>query len=157
MNISYIKLLFNIRIIFWGSGGSNKAIEVSSMDGSDVRRIVDTNIGTVSGLTLDRIQQRLYWIDYILKSIETCAYDGTDRFTLLRNDRLIQEPFSLAVFEDRLYWIDIKLFAVRSMQRYNGSHPITVVGTLHTPRSVTVYQEQLQPDGKKDIGFHDGL
>ena len=143
--------------MFWSSTGSSKAIEVSSMDGSDVRTIVNTNIGTVSGLTLDQIQQRLYWIDYGLKSIETCSYDGTNRFTLLRNDRMIQRPFSLAIFEDRLYWIDTKLFAVRSMQRYNGSHPITVVGTLHTPRSVTVYQEQIQPDGKKEAGFHNGL
>lgn len=149
--------MFIIRIMFWSNAGSSKAIEVSSMDGSDVRTIVDTNIGTVSGLTLDRIQQQLYWIDYGLKSIETCSYDGTNRFTLLHNDRMIQRPFSLAIFEDRLYWIDTKLFAVRSMQRYNGSHPITVVGTLRTPRSVSVYQEQMQPDGKEEAGFHNGL
>lgn len=143
--------------MFWSSDGLSKAIQVSSMDGNDIRTIVDTNIETVSGLTLDRIQQRLYWVDYVLKSIETCLYDGTNRFTLLRNDRLIQSPFSLAIFEDRLYWIDTKLFAVRAMQRYNGSHPITVVDILRTPRSVTVYQEQMQPDGKKETGFHNGL
>ena len=134
--------------MFWSTDGSVKAIQVSSMDGSDVRTIVGSNIATVSGLTLDRIQGRVYWIDYVMKSIETCSYDGTNRFTLFRNDRLIQRPFSLTVFEDHLYWIDTKLFALRAMQRHNGSHPITVVGSLHTPRSVSVYQEQVQPSGK---------
>lgn len=134
--------------MFWSSNGSSKVIEASSMDGSDVKTIIDTNIGTVSGLALDQIQQRLYWIDHTLKSIESCSYDGTNRFTLLRNSQLIQSPFSLAIFEDRLYWIDRNFFAVRSLQHCNGCHPITVVDALHTPRSVTVYQQQMQPDGK---------
>ena len=120
------------------------------MDGSDVRTVVDSNIATVSGLTLDRIQERIYWIDYVMKSIETCSYNGMNRFTLFRNDRLIQSPFSLTLFEDHLYWVDTKLFALRAMERHNSSHPKTVVGTLRTPRSVIVYQKQMQPDGKKE-------
>lgn len=136
--------------MFWSTGGHSKTIEVSSMDGSDAKTLVDTNVGIVSGLTVDRIQQRVYWIDFVLKSIESCSYNGMNRFTLFRNDRLIQHPFSLAVFEDHLYWIDKRLFAVRAIQRYNGSHPVTVVGMLRSPRSVTVYQQQLQPDGKKE-------
>ena len=138
--------------MFWSNIGSTKAIQVSSMDGNDVRTVVDRNIGNVSGLTLDRIQGRIYWIDHGIKSIETCSYNGMNRFTLYRNDRLIQSPFSLILFEDHLYWIDTKLFALRAMERHNGSHPITVIGTLHTPRSVTVYQKQMQPDGKKEAG-----
>ena len=138
-----------IRIMFWSSNGPVKAIQVASMDGSDVQTVIDTDIGVVSGLTIDRIQERIYWMDFVLKSIETCSYDGTNRFTLLRNDRLIQSPFSLSLFEDRLYWMDTKLFALRSMQRYNSSRPVTVIGSLRTPRSVTVYQKQLQPDGEK--------
>jgi len=134
--------------MFWSNGGSSKAIEMSSMDGSDVKMLVDTNIGIVSGLTLDHIQERVYWIDFGLKSIESCSYNGMNRFTLFRNDRLIQHPFSLAIFEDHLYWVDKKLFSLRAIQRYNGSHPLTIIGALHSPRSVTVYQEQLQPDGK---------
>lgn len=136
--------------MFWSTDGSIKAIQVSSMDGSDVRTVVDKNIAIVSGLTLDRIQERIYWIDYVMKSIETCSYNGLNRFTLFRNDRLIQSPFSLTLFEDRLYWIDTKLFALRAMERHNVSHPITIVGTLRTPRSVIVYQKQMQPDGKKE-------
>jgi len=126
------------------------------MDGSDIRSVVD-NIETVSGLTIDRIQERIYWIDYVRKSIETCSYNGMNRFTLFRNNQLIQRPFSLALFENHLYWIDNKLFAVRAMCRQNGSHPITIVGSLRSPRSVTVYQEQMQPDGKKEIGLYNGL
>ena len=131
--------------MFWSINGS---IQVSSMDGSDVRTVVDSDIAIVSGLALDRIQERIYWIDHKMKSIETCSYDGMNRFTLYRSNRLIQSPFSLTLFEDRLYWIDTELFALRAMQRHNGSHPITIIGTLRTPRSVIVYQKQLQPDGK---------
>ena len=137
--------------MFWSTDGSIKAIQASSMDGSGMRTIVD-NIEAVSGLTLDRIQKRIYWIDYEAKSIETCSYNGMNRFTLFRNDRLIQRPFSLALFENHLYWIDTKLFAVRAMRRQNGSLPITVIGSLSMPQSVIVYQEQMQPDGKKEIG-----
>ena len=140
--------------MFWCNAGSIKAIQMSSMDGRGVKSIIDTNIATVSGLTLDRIQERVYWIDYVQKSIESCTYDGMNRFTLLRNDRLIQSAFSLTLFEDHLYWVDTKLFALRAMKRYNGSRPITVVATLHEPRSVTIYQQQMQPSGEE---FYDGL
>lgn len=146
-NLHLILYLIN-RVMFWTNDGSIKTIQVSSMDGSDVRTIVDTNIATVTGLAIDRMQERVYWIDYVKKSIETCSYDGLNRFTLLRNERLIQSPFSLTIFEDHLYWMDTKLFALRAMQRYNNSRPVTIVGTLRTPRSVIVYQQQAQPDGK---------
>jgi len=134
--------------MFWSSIGDISRIEVASMDGSDIRNLVDTKIGTVSGLTLDYIQERVYWIDYTLKSIESCTYSGTRRFTLLHSARLIQHPFSLAIFEDHLYWADVKLFSLRTMRRYNGSLPETLIGRLQTPRSVVIYQEQVQPDGK---------
>ena len=136
--------------MFWSTDGSFKAIQASSMDGSDIRTVVDSNIATVSGLTLDRIQERIYWIDYKMKSIETCSYNGMNRFTLFRNDRLINSSFSLTLFEDHLYWIDTKLFALRAMERHNGSQPKTVIGSLRTPRSVIVYQKQMQPDGKNE-------
>jgi len=97
------------------------------------------------GLTLDYIQERVYWIDYTLKSIESCTYRGTRRFTLLHSAQLIQHPFSLAIFEVHLYWADVKLFSLRTMHHYNGSLPETLIGRLQTPRSVEIYQEQVQP------------
>jgi len=139
--------------MFWSSIGESNRIEVASMDGSDVKNLIDTKIGTVSGLTLDYVQERVYWIDFTLKAIESCAYDGTKRFTLLHSTRLIQRPFSLAIFENHLYWADVELFSLRAMNRFNGSLPVTLHGRLQRPRSVVIYQQQLQPDGKTEVNI----
>ena len=95
--------------MFWST--MMRVIFVSSMDGSQKRRLITDNIEFASGLAIDYPSKRLYWCDLRKATIETTTIDGTDRQIVRKFEgvdplnQLPVSPMKLDIFEDELYVI----------------------------------------------------
>jgi len=58
----------------------NPRLARAYMDGTEIYTIVDTSMGLPSGVTLDFIQNRVYWVDAKFDYIETVDYHGKNRY-----------------------------------------------------------------------------
>ena len=102
------------------------------MDGSHRQVLIDSHIKWPNGITLDRADRRLFWVDAKMDIIGSCDYgpynnssmplfegkwkkaifsvcvllflllDGSNRRVVLAGGPAIGHPFSISVFED---WI----------------------------------------------------
>lgn len=95
------------RKVFWST--MMRVIYVSSMDGSQKKRLITDNIEFASGLAVDYPSRRLYWCDIRKSTVETTKLDGTDRQIVRKFDeidsfsKLPVSPIKLDIFEDELY------------------------------------------------------
>ena len=62
--------------MYWTDWGSPAKVERASMDGRDRTVLIDTDIVSPYGITIDYAEQRIYWVDAELDKIE---YSNTYR------------------------------------------------------------------------------
>jgi len=79
------------------------------MDGSNRSVIISSKIYWPNGLTLDIVNQRVYFADSKLDFIDFCYYNGTGRQQVIAGSHYLLHPHSLTLFEDTLYWTDRQL------------------------------------------------
>ncbi|KAJ1066726.1 hypothetical protein K5549_006278 [Capra hircus] len=110
------------KYLYWVNRGgkSLRTIETAGMDGSDRKVLVVVNMEEPTGLTLDHVASRLYWISEYKevpwmgqeeKSIETVNVDGSGRHTFPKVFLEDDDPVGLAVFENSFFWANkLQLF-----------------------------------------------
>ena len=73
------------------------------MDGTDLRLLI-ADAGDIgedgSGLTIDRINKRIYWYDVDQELIESIDYEGSNRVRVMSLEGLV----AMAVHAGRLLW-----------------------------------------------------
>lgn len=69
------------RYLYWSDWGDNPHIGRIGMDGTNRSVIVEDRITWPNGLTLDFINDRIYWADAREDYIEFSNLDGTNRHT----------------------------------------------------------------------------
>lgn len=62
--------------MFWSEIGSEPQIERSGMDGSDRRVVVSRSLSWPVSVTIDLLEERLYWTDERLKCIGSASLTG---------------------------------------------------------------------------------
>ena len=67
------------RYMYWTDWGVTAKIERAGMDGQDRQVIVHQNTTWPNGLTIDYDEERLYWADAGVKTIESSDLDGENR------------------------------------------------------------------------------
>ncbi|XP_050441147.1 vitellogenin receptor [Adelges cooleyi] len=84
----------------WNSPSS--VIKRSDCSGNNIKTVVEKGLLEITDITLDSIQQKIYWVDMPVQSIHSANYDGNDGKIVYhaRNGG----PRSLSLFEDKLYW-----------------------------------------------------
>jgi len=65
--------------MYWCDWSSNPHIAVAGMDGKNISIFVSENMKAPRSLTIDYQTNRLYWVDFKLRKIESIRLDGTDR------------------------------------------------------------------------------
>lgn len=85
------------------------------MDGTNRSVIISSKIYWPNGLTLDIVNQRVYFADSKLDFIDFCYYNGTGRQQVIAGSHYLLHPHSLTLFEDTLYWTDRQLNRVTSI------------------------------------------
>ena len=96
----------------------NYVYNLSSLDGSQRKVLVDSKIVYPYGITLDLPLKRVYWVDTYLDYIEAVDYDGGNRKTILRGSP-VQNLYSASVFENSLYltsWRNNSILRVNKFQ-----------------------------------------
>lgn len=106
--------------MYWSDWGDDPKISVAYMDGSEVRPFVSDNIYWPNGLAIDWPNERLYWVDAKLKTIESIKFNGEDRRAVWRG--VSKHPYGIAVFEDSLYWSDWDTKSIQSCNKFTGKH-----------------------------------
>lgn len=69
------------RYLYWSDWGDNPHIGRIGMDGTDRSVLVEDKITWPNGLTLDFINDRIYWADAREDYIEFASLDGKNRHT----------------------------------------------------------------------------
>lgn len=104
--------------MFWTDWGENPRIERVGMDGTNRSVIISSKIYWPNGLTLDIVNQRVYFADSKLDFIDFCYYNGTGRQQVIAGSHYLLHPHSLTLFEDTLYWTDRQLNRVTFIVKY---------------------------------------
>lgn len=115
----------NEGMMYWSDWGKKAEIARSKMDGTEDISFVSNNVHWPNGLSIDYPNERLYWADAKIMSLESIKLDGTDRRTVLEN--VVKHPYAIAVFENRLYWSDWATHSIQSCEKFTGKHQRTLV------------------------------
>lgn len=71
--------------MFWSDWGAQAMIERADMDGKNRFPIHKQNLKWPNGLAIDYDQQKLYFVDGGMKTLENMNFDGTGRKVILSN------------------------------------------------------------------------
>ncbi|RWS26920.1 very low-density lipoprotein receptor-like protein, partial [Leptotrombidium deliense] len=113
-----ISLYLEESLMFWTQWGFIPKIEVASQDGSDRRTIVSRGLIWPNGLTLDKKEKRLYWVDGKEGDVYSCYFDGSSRNRIVDMPKSIYnahyKPFAIDYFDYTIYWSDRNLHSIFS-------------------------------------------
>ena len=103
--------------MYWSDWGEEARIECAGMDGSNRTILHNTNLIWPNGITIDYVNQRIYWIDASLDTVEYSNVDGTGRTLLERVDDEIFHPFSITLENQFIFWTDWNQLAIFSTHK----------------------------------------
>eukprot|EP00061_Rhincodon_typus_P015515 g43229.t1 len=133
--------------LYWSDWGSPAKIEKGGLNGVDRMQLVTAGIEWPNGITLDLVNQRLYWVDSKLHTLSSIGVAGDNRKTLIISPEKLTHPFSVALFEDKIFWTDIDHEAIFSANRLTGGDILTVIENLDVPQDIVLYHHLRQPKG----------
>ncbi|KAG7228330.1 hypothetical protein INR49_009194, partial [Caranx melampygus] len=130
--------------LYWSDWGDNPHIGRIGMDGTNRSVIIEDKITWPNGLTLDFINDRIYWADAREDYIEFASLDGTKRHTVLSHD--IPHIFAMTLFEEYIYWTDWETKSINRAHKTLGTNKSTLISTLHRPMDIHIYHPYRQPE-----------
>ncbi|XP_067877192.1 low density lipoprotein receptor a isoform X3 [Heterodontus francisci] len=133
--------------LYWSDWGTPAKIEKGGLNGVDRMPLVTAGIEWPNGITLDLVNQRLYWVDSRLHTLSSIGVAGDNRKTLIISPDKLTHPFSVALFEDKIFWTDTDHEAIFSANRLTGGDILTVIENLDVPQDIVLYHHLRQPKG----------
>jgi len=118
------------------------------MDGDDRRVLVRRGLYYPNGLTLDDKNNRLYWVDSSLDSLEYYDLQRDTITTLLDRDSIFSYPFGLTSLDDYLYWTDWYRYGIYQADKRTASNSKILVSGLSQPRDIHAYDRNKTLPGK---------
>ena len=80
--------------IYW-SNRDHRAIFRANIDGKNVMKIMEENVGVCGGLAVEWRSRLLYWTDSTFDKIEVASLNGQNRRVLFHDD--LNDPWGIAV------------------------------------------------------------
>ena len=120
------------RNVFWTDWGAVAKVERASMDGQNRFVVIDTELVSPYGITIDYAEQKVYWMDAALDKVEYANFDGSGRVTLitLPEGFGFGVPYSLTLSGDYLYWSEWDDNSLYSVHKTEGGNVSLVLGGL---------------------------
>ncbi|XP_068606389.1 low density lipoprotein receptor a [Brachionichthys hirsutus] len=134
--------------VYWTDWGNPAKIEKAGLNGGDRTALVTDGIVWPNGITLDLLNQRLYWVDSKLHTLSSVDVHGGGRRTLIVDEHKLAHPLGLAVFEEKVFWTDVSNSAILSANRLTGSDITPVAEHLSSPEDIILYHNLKQPAGR---------
>ncbi|RVE72792.1 hypothetical protein OJAV_G00041090 [Oryzias javanicus] len=129
--------------LYWTDWGDNAHIGRIGMDGTNRSVIIQDKITWPNGLTLDFVNDRIYWADAREDYIAFAGLDGTNRHTVLAED--IPHIFAMTLFEEYIYWTDWETKSINRAHKTLGTNKTMLISTLHRPMDIHIYHPYRQP------------
>ena len=143
------RFLLCLRLMYWCDWGTVPRIEVANMDGSGRQILVKRGLHWPNGLTLDEANNRLYWVDAYLNTLEYYDLERHTITTLMEDGYKLPHPFGLTLFEDHLYWTDWWLDVVNRAEKKTLSNMTVVAKGLGRPMDIHAYDRNKPLPGKQ--------
>ena len=134
--------------MYWCQVGVSRKIEVANMDGDGRRMLVRRGLYYPNGLTLDHIEDKLYWVDSFFEALEYYDLQRRTVTTLLDGSSVLRYPFGLTSLDDHLYWTDGYNDAVFQANKTTPSNATVLVSGLAYPRDIHAYDRNKILPGK---------
>ncbi|KAM9744941.1 low density lipoprotein receptor a [Menidia menidia] len=134
--------------VYWTDWGNPAKIEKGGLNGGDRSALVTDDIVWPNGLTLDLLNQRLYWVDSKLHTLSSINVQGGGRRTLIIDEHKLAHPLGLTVFEEKVFWTDVSNSAILSANRLTGEDIAPVAEHLSSPEDIILYHNLKQPAGR---------
>ncbi|XP_018607320.2 low-density lipoprotein receptor-related protein 2 isoform X1 [Scleropages formosus] len=131
-------------LMFWSEFGNMPQIERSGLDGSERKILLNNGVNWPGGLTVDVLDERIYWTDEKLKCIGSISLDGGDIMLLQLFET--PSPFSVGVFSDRMFWSDAKRWTIQSAHKKTGKDRKVVLKQLWQPFGLKIIHALQQPN-----------
>ncbi|XP_031420163.1 low-density lipoprotein receptor-related protein 5 isoform X2 [Clupea harengus] len=138
--------------MYWTEWGGRPRIARAHMDGSNIMTLVE-KVGRANGLTIDYIDQRLYWTDLDTCMIESSNMQGQDR-EIVADD--LPHPFGLTQYSDYIYWTDWNLRSIERADKRSGLNRTVVQHHLEYGMDIRVFHSSRQ-DGSNECSQNNGL
>ena len=134
------------RLMFWTDWGINRKIEKSILDGTQRVAIVTSNLSMPTGISLDRRNKLVYWVDYGTGAIESVDYNGNNRKLLFQQHR----SYLLGVIFTASYLFVTGEY-INEVYKVNASNGTIVgnvsIGGLGKSWGLAAYDSSLQSPG----------
>uniref|UniRef100_A0A0K0FI56 Low-density lipoprotein receptor-related protein (inferred by orthology to a C. elegans protein) n=1 Tax=Strongyloides venezuelensis TaxID=75913 RepID=A0A0K0FI56_STRVS len=155
--LEHKKLLTNLRdpvsivvhpwkgYLFYAEAERPAKIYRCSMDGTDCLVIRNTSLGRPSSMTIDFIENRLYFSDSLLKIIGSIKFDGSDFQNVPIEGGI---PVSIAIMDEDLYYIHQRPYSIRVINKKTGGDGNVIRDFSKEERSIfgiKACSEQNQP------------
>lgn len=131
--------------MFWTDWGSSPKIEKSALNGTKRFAIVTTNLTRPYGITLDRRNKLVFWVDNGMDVIESVEYSGSNRKLLFQRRGMFF--WGVTFTSSYLFINEWRKSWVSQMDAYNG----TIVNNITTggifPSGLIAFDSSLQLPG----------
>uniref|UniRef100_A0A672HJG9 Low density lipoprotein receptor a n=1 Tax=Salarias fasciatus TaxID=181472 RepID=A0A672HJG9_SALFA len=134
--------------VYWTDWGNPAKIEKGGLNGGDRSALVTDNIVWPNGITLDLLNQRLYWVDSKLHTLSSIDVQGGSRRTLIIDEHSLAHPLGITVFEEKVFWTDVSNNAILSANRLTGDGITPVAEHLMSPEDIILFHNLKQPAGR---------
>ena len=138
--------------MYWTDWGEPAKIERASMDGTRREVLTDQDLVWPNGLTIDYVEQRIYWADAFLDKIEYSFVDGTVRIPLETSQNGIDHPFAITLENNLVFWTERDVVAIFSTHKTEGAnHTFATIfdGLFISPFGI----EAITPDRQADCQY----
>ncbi|KAL4613478.1 low-density lipoprotein receptor-related protein 5-like isoform X1 [Arapaima gigas] len=126
--------------MYWTEWSGKPRIARAHMDGRNIVTLVD-KVGRANGLTIDHVDQRMYWTD-----LDTCMIESSDMLGQQREvvaDDL-PHPFGLTQYRDYIYWTDWNLRSIERADKRSGLNRTLIQGQLDYVMDILVFHASRQ-------------
>ena len=133
--------------MFWTDWSRGARIEKCAMNGDlgSRQELINRDIVWPNGLTLDYTEERMWWTDARLGTIESSNFNGLDRRVTLRSWH-IRGAFGIAVFQDFVYLTKFRNGRkILKIDKATGKKSVRIASHLYSPRGIVVYNRLRQP------------
>ena len=134
-----VKFLLFYRIMYWTDWGLNPKIEKADMTGKQRLVLVSSSLHWPNGLTLDKANNRLYWVDGYLNKLEYLNLITHVRVTLISSSATLPHPFGLTLLGDYLFWTDWGNNTVYRANKESGGEVTAFITGINRPMDIHAY------------------
>ena len=142
-------------ILFWTNWNRKRpSIQRAFISGYQKEDIITENIHMPNGITVDSLDQKLYWADAKLDKIEMCNFDGT--FCKIVVSSSIEHPFDIAVFDNSLFYTDWLSHSVLKVNKLSGEDRIVMKTDVLRPMGIIAVTETQNKCPMSGCGVRNG-